>query len=335
MSAAATKPQPEVAGEILILDPNQIDTDEANRIGQFFPLKAEGLACRMDVDGQLEPIGVARAGSKAKKPWKLVYGRHRHWACLSRGRMIEARVVSGSADQLRKLQASENLDRRRMTVLEEAMFVAAVAEVAQAQALAQHGVTSMQALGAAKTNARGKFAPSAVRSDGGAYFAHPGSTSDELAAADADAEAALYNLSTAYGWRQEVCDALGYGVDKVKRFVRIHRQLVLPFPVLMEALKEHPVADNASALLKLASIAKEGREAELRALIDGPSEPAEATTPLDPKVKLYNSALKSLNRMTEIEHDALIEARIEALTITSKRRILAQLQDELGKGGKS
>lgn len=335
MSAAATKLQPEVAGEILILDPNDIDTDEANRIGQFFPLKAEGLACRMDVDGQLEPIAVARAGNKAKKPWKLIYGRHRHWACLSRGRMVEARVVSGSAEQLKRMQASEQLDRREMTVLEHAMFVAAVAEVAQAQVLAAHGVTSVQALGAARTNARGKSAPSVMRSDGDAHFAHPGSTSDELAAADADAEAALDNLSNAYGWRQEVCDAVGYGVDKVKRFLRIHRQLVVPFPDLMEALKEHPVADNASALLKLASMAKEGREAELRALIDGPSEPAEAPAPLDPKVKNYNAALKSLNRMSDFEHDALIEARIKVLSISSKRRILEDLQHELSKGGKA
>lgn len=325
---------PAIAGEILLIDPAQIDTDDANRIGQFFPLKAEGLACRIDVDGQLEPILIAKAGNRAKLPWRLVAGRHRVWACKSLGRMVEARVVAGSPDQLRKMQAAENLERRRMTVLEEAMFVAAVADVAQSQVLAVHGVTSVQALGAARTNARGKSAPSAIRSDARAHFAHPGNASDEIATADADAEAALYNLSATYGWRQEVCDAVGYSVDKVKRFLRIHRQLVVPFPTLMEALKEHPVADNASALLKLASIAKEGREAELRALVDGTEEPAEERPQLDPKVKLYNSALKSLNRMADVEHDALIEARIDALSIASKRRIFAQLQGELGKGDK-
>lgn len=331
MSGAKT---PAIAGEILLIDPAQIDTDEANRIGQFFPLKAEGLACRIDVDGQLEPILIAKTGNRAKLPWRLVAGRHRHWACQSLGRMVEARVVTGSPDQLRKMQAAENLERRRMTVVEEAMFVASVADIAQAQVLAAHGVTSSQALGAARTNARVKNDPSAVRSDGLAHFSHPGAVSDEIADADLAADAAMTNLVNAYGWRDEVAEALGFNIEKVKRFLRIHRQLVVPFPALMEALKEHPVADNASALLKLASIAKAGREAELRALVDGTEGPAEERPQLDPKVKLYNSALKSLNRMADVEHDALIEARIDALSIASKRRIFAQLQGELGKGDK-
>lgn len=331
MNGADTKPSADVAGEVLRIDPALIDADLPGRIGQFFPLKAEGLACRIAADGQLEPILIAAAGGRAGGRFRLVAGLHRLEACRSLGRAVEARVISGTKEHLRKLQAAENLDRRRMTVLEDAMFVAAVADIAQARVFAKHGVTSAQALGAARTNARGKFAPSAMRDDGKVHFLAPERTSDEIAAADEDAEAGLQALSAAYSWREEVRDALGLSLDKVKRALRIHRQLVIPFPELMDALKDHPVADNASALLKLAATAKEGREAELRALIDADGEAAPEPPAVDPKVAIYNRALKSLSRMAPIEHDALIEARIAELGLASQRRVFAQLQAKLGK----
>lgn len=334
---AAAKPQPEIAGEILLIDPAEINPDVPGRIGQFFPLKAEGLARRIDTDGQLEPIWVAKAPAKSKFKWDLVAGRHRHHACMSLGRHIEARVFSGNKEALRKLQASENLDRRRMTVLEDAMFVAAVAEIAQARVLAAHGVDSIQALGAARTNAADKSVQSALRDDGKAHFAHPGLVGDELVAADAAAEVTLEGLAGTYRWKPEVAAACGMDEKKVQRALRIHRQLVVPFPELVEALKEHPVADNASALLKLAALPKEGREAALQALAAGDEHPApsDETQPIDQGKKVYERALQVLKRLSDTEHEALIESRVQSLGIVSKRRIFEQLQSELNKGGKA
>lgn len=323
---------PGIAGEVLLLDPTQIDPDIDGRIGQFFPLKAEGLARRIAVDGQLEPVLVVRSGNRAKLPWKLVAGRHRYEACLSLGRSIEARVVSGSKEHLRRLQASENLDRRRMTALEEAMFVAAVAEIAEAQLHAKHGVQSNQQLGGKARAARANLARAAQpRTDGKVHFSHPGLVSDELAAADSDAQAAMINLAMAYQWRDEVRDALGMSESHIKRCLRIHRQLVVPFSDLMEALKEHPVADNASALLKLAGLPKEAREAELRGLIVGEDSAASAA-PESRELKLFERAIGALTRMPATAHDALIEARIDHLSLETKRRIFAALQADLKTG---
>lgn len=249
---------PEVVGEVLAIDPNAIDPDWPGRVGQFFPLKSEGLARLIDADGQHEPIRIMRAGNKAKLPWRLVAGLHRWDACRSLGRAVEARVFTGTKEEARRLQASENIDRRQMTVLERAMFVAAVAEAAQARVFAVHGVDSAQALGAARTNARGNL----HRASNDIRYVAPDRAQDQMAKADAEAQAAVNALSSAYGWREEVCAALDMSLDKVKRSLRIYRQIVEPHRALLDAIKDHPIANNQDALVTLA-----GQTAAMRAAV--------------------------------------------------------------------
>lgn len=261
---------PQVVGEILSIDVALIDPDMPGRIGQFFPLKAEGLARLIEKDGQGEPIRITRAGNKAKQPWRLVAGLHRLEACRLLGRPVEARVLTGTKEQLRRAQASENADRREMTALENAMFVAAIAEAAQARVAEQHGGLSQQQIAGKARAARGK----SHRAGGEVDFAAPERAQDQIAQADAEAQAAMDNLSIAYGWKAEVADACGLSEKKVQRAMRIQRNLVVPHRALVDAIKNHPIADNQDALAKLAGETTELRAAALEWFATNP----EATT---------------------------------------------------------
>ena len=251
---------PEVVGQIISIDTALIDPDMPGRIGQFFPLKAEGLARMIDADGgQHEPIWITKTGNKAKLPWRLVAGLHRWDACRRLQRPVEARVFSGTKEQLRRLQASENIDRRDMTVLEASMFVAAVAEAAEARVFAEHGVDNAQALGAAQTNARRNL----HRVGEEASFAEPERAQEQVAKIDAEARCALDNLSRAYGWKADVADACGINEKKLQRSLRIYRQLVVPYRELVDTIKNHPIANNQDALLELSGQTTEARRAAL------------------------------------------------------------------------
>lgn len=225
----------DVIGEIVALPPAQIDPDHDGRVGQYFPLKAEGLASRISTDGQNEPIWVSKNGPRAKLPFKLVAGLHRLEACRMLGRAIEARIVSGTAAELKARQASENLDRRVMTVLERSMFVAAVADAAKARLLELHGGMTQQAV---------------------ARIGRP-----VILQADEDATEGMDNLSMRYSWKAETAEAVGLGEKDVQRAMRIFRCLVEPNRAAIDAIKQHPVADNGSSLLLLAgkSQATQGR----------------------------------------------------------------------------
>lgn len=254
---------PEVIAQIVLVDPAQIDPDVPGRIGQFFPLRAEGLAARIGVDGQQTPILIAKSVARAKLPWRLVAGWHRMEACRLLGRAVRAEIVTGSAEKLRQLQAAENLDRREMTALERAMFVAAVAEAAQARLRAKHGVASTQALGGMAKAARVNLTRAEYET------AH-----DRAVRAEKDAESVAAEINTSYGWRGEVQDACGLNVEALKRSLRIYRGLVVPHRELMDRLRDHPIANNAKALLTLA-----GRNDPLRGrALEWLAEHPEATT---------------------------------------------------------
>lgn len=246
---------PCVVGEIISLHPDAIDPDPNGRIGQYFPVKAEGLACRIAVDGQIEPIIIAKAGPRAKLEWRLVAGRHRLEACRSLDRVVIARVVRGSADELHRIQASENIDRRELTALERSMFVAAVAEAAQRRLKDRHGDVSPQALGGITKAARRNI--------------HPADAAD--ADIEVAARAAMDNLSIAYGWKAETAAACGLGEKDVQRALRIYRGVVEPHRELIDALKDHPIAGNANALLQLARLTETRRREALEWLVANPS----------------------------------------------------------------
>lgn len=244
-----------VVDQVIELDPATIDV--TGRVGLFYPEKAEAYAALIARDGQRTPIVVRSNGNRAKLPWTLVAGLHRHAACTMAGLPIRAIVVEGDADELRAIQASENLDRRDLLPLERAMFVAAVADAAKKRAYTLHGVDNDKAL-AAKAKAATVKMTAAKRVDQIQF------TSVEKA--DAEAEFAGDMLSSAYSWNDATAAASGMGVESLKRSLRIYRIIVEPNRDLMDALKNHAVAGNASALLAIC--AKGNDPANVRAIVE-------------------------------------------------------------------
>src|SRR3546814_3348047 len=84
--------------------------------------------------------------------------------------------------------------------------------------------------------------------------------------ADAEAEGVCANLVETYRWRDAAAEACGLCVSDFKRSLRIFRIIVEPNRYLMDAIKDPPVAENASALL--ASCAKSNNPANGRAILE-------------------------------------------------------------------
>lgn len=257
----ASKPKNDapVVDQVLELEPDAIDA--SGRIGFFYPEKAEAYAALIKQDGQRTPITVRRNGSRAKQPWTLVAGRHRHAACAIAGIKVRALVAKGDDAELRAVQASENLDRRDLAPLERAMFVAAVADAAKERLRVLHGGKSQQQIAAeiGASERRGILPQRSTDRAGKVQFT-------PVEKADAEAEGAADALSQAYSWRDTAAEACGLSIDALKRSLRIFRIIVEPNRDLMDGLKDHPVAENASALLAIC--AKGNNPANVRAILE-------------------------------------------------------------------
>lgn len=349
---------PAVAGEVLSIPTDLVDPDAAGRIGLYYPIKTEGLASRIAVDGQLEPIWVRRAPARSKFPYALIAGRTRLHACEMLERPVLARVFDGTDADFARLQASQKIDRRELSVLERAMYVAAVAEAAQRQIFKLHGVSSHQALGGViRQSARLKLSRaddtqlnlSRVSND-----QTPARGGNELTEVEAEADDAAAALDKVYSWREQVRDACGLDRNALTRALTIHRCLVLPHRDLIEAIKDHPIVNNQRWLLKICAMAEPGRAEALRALaaemaasaagsgqggaaagLTAGAAAAGAEQPSnDRAMVLVQRAVSLLDRMAEAEREAFVEERALTLGVAAKRRLLARLSDELGDGGR-
>ena len=319
----ANAASPAIAGEVLSIPTNLINPDIAGRIGLYYPIKAEGMASRIAADGQQEPIWVRAAPARSKTPYVLIVGLTRLRACEILGRPVLARVFEGSDQDFARLQASQKLDRRELSVLERAMYVAAVAEAAQRRLLAQHGGITQQALAGKARAARSNL-------DRAANDQSPARGGDEVAAIDAEAGDAAAALDGVYGWREEVRDACGLSLTALKRALTIHRCLVVPHRALIEAIKEHPAANNQSLLLKIAGMAEPGRADALRALLSEVPAVEPKGQQDDRSMVLMQRAVSLLDRMAEAEREAFVEERALTLGVAAKRRLVAKLTAELG-----
>jgi ParB-like chromosome segregation protein Spo0J len=260
--SAPKKVSPPVVDQVLELDPATIDV--SGRVGLFFPEKAEAYAALMARDGQRTPITVRRNGSRAKLPWTLVAGLHRHRGCEIAGLKVRALVVEGDEDALKAAQASENLDRRDLSPLEHSMFVAAVADAAKARLRKLHGGKSQQQVAIEQ------------RWNGGGESEHIRSVKmtermdkvqfTPVERSDAEAEVAADTLAEAYRWSDATAAACGMGVESLKRSLRIFRIIVEPNRDLMDAIKDHAVAQNASALLAICANGSD--PANVRAIVE-------------------------------------------------------------------
>lgn len=214
---------------IIEIDPADVAVGE--RLGFYWPEKAEACGIAMARDGQNDPIKVTKSGSRAKQPYSLIVGLHRLRGAEILGIKIKAVIVKGDDASLLLMEASENIHRRSLTALERASFVAAVAEVTKAQLKAQHGGKSQAEVAAAMRGGRVQY------------------TSDEQA--DEMAAIGWTTLSTRYSWKEDTAEALDLGPKTVQRFVRIYHGINAQFPDLLENFKSHQVAHSADQLLEI------------------------------------------------------------------------------------
>ena len=98
--------------------------DSSNRLRPVDPAWVESLAEMMAEDGQQTPVLVRQMTGTSDKN-RLIAGGHREAAARRLGwDSIEAELVECSDDEALLLEINENLARRSLTVLEEALFLA-------------------------------------------------------------------------------------------------------------------------------------------------------------------------------------------------------------------
>lgn len=297
-------------GAVLRLPTDQIDPDGLERIGFFYPAEAEALADVIASDGQQEPIVIALPAPRAKdRRYRLVYGRHRLAACTALGIEVLARVVSGSNDELLRMQTAEQIDRRDMTVLERAAFVGRRAEIVRERALKAAGVESDHAL-AAKAKAADNLHLTNLSDAERAMLAKlpkrdepasPGPVDHAKEQADADTDA----VAGHFGWAAEVQEEFGLHYRKLHRLLTIYRALIKPFRAEVEAIAHCRIASNADALLQLAAKNEPVRQAVLKWLAQHP----EAKTAEEALVALGFSTSKGVRAADQLEGESKLLTR--------------------------
>lgn len=231
--------------EVFRLKPTDVHVGQ--RVGLFWPEKAAALGSLMQRDGQDAPIFVTFKNDR----WELVAGLHRLQGARGLGLpWVQAIEVSGSADELLRIEVDENLPRRDFEPIERAMFIRAKVDLAEKRAVKVRGEASPQAVAAAARWEK-------VRDN---VAARP---DDKV---KAEAEHAECNNCTAYGWSEHVAESMGLSRRSLFLSLKIHRQLIAPFePELVEALARSPLGRKQTALLELADIADENNR---RLIID-------------------------------------------------------------------
>lgn len=267
--ASAAKDSSTTARIVFSIPPADIEVCE--RIGLFWPAKAEAIGALMARDGQNDPIKVRKNGPRAAFPWRLVVGHHRlEGARLAGLNAIDAIQLFGTDEELRAIEASENIHRRSFAPIERACFVRAIADAAERQMRDQHDGLTQQQIAVRKRW-------EAVRDRRHIDSLDP----DKVLEIEAENTGA--NLAVVYGWSAHVADALGLSERAVFRDLALHRGLIAPFPDLYADLAKHPiVGENASALREIIAIRDEvKRRLLIEELVQYP-----ALTVADAKVRI-------------------------------------------------
>lgn len=334
--ATAPKIAPEQADVVMMLSPDDVAVGE--RLGVFWPDKAAALGRLMAEDGQDTPIKVRRCGPRAAKPWELVQGLHRlEGAKLERLPIVLAVQATGDEVELRRLEASENIERGKRGPLERANFVRAIADAAERRVKDHHsGLTPEQIAVRARWDALKAKAAGVARAE-------------ELDEAEADYTAD--NLSCVYGWQESIAEAMGMTSRSVRRDLSLHRALIAPFPGLWRDLAVHPViGDNAAALREIAAIRDEQVRRELIALIIAHPDMAlaqakakagladAAAAPATGATKYINGTVSNLGRLSAEQQRSIatnIAETIKPTALTALRDALNARIDAISQGEKA
>ncbi len=320
--------------QLLELSPTDIMIPE--RIGFLHEDKAAALGRLMAVDGQRDPIKVARnlpsksieaVVAEGKKPWRLVTGMHRLTGAAMEGISVFAIEVKGKPEDLADLEASENRHRRPLGLIERAKFTAALVRAAQERIARAHGDLDQYQRGAK------------ARWDRVKHFEETA----EAALRD-ETEDACATMAQAYGWEESVGEALDMSRRTIHRDLALFRLVIEPFPDLAEALAKHPVAGNNGSQLKaLCDLKDEGiRRKVIEALLADHEIGVEdakiaagvgAAVPLATPVahqKHYNAIEGAWSRLSLDQKRQYLPKLASMLTPDMKRQLRDQLNEELG-----
>lgn len=311
MNVAANTP---AGGEVLLLPASEIDPDGIERIGFFHEQEVATLADLISSDGQLEPIVIAAPAPRAKdRRWRLVIGRHRLAACAMLGIDVLARVVTGTNDELLRMQTAEQLDRRDMTVLERAAFVGRRAEIIRDRVLTTAGVDNDRQLAGRPKKLGTDLSPISETDLSDAQKALLAKLPKRVELAPPplpgvpveEVEADVAAVAGRYGWQAEVADEFNLHFKKMKRLLTIYRGLIKPFRAECEAIAQCRIANNADGLLQLAGKTEAARRAALQWLALNP----EAKTAEEALVALGISSSKGLREADRQEGETKLLTR--------------------------
>jgi ParB family transcriptional regulator, chromosome partitioning protein len=320
--------------QLLELSPADISIPE--RIGFLHEDKAAALGRLMAVDGQRDPIKVARnlpsktveaCVAEGKQPWRLVTGMHRLMGATYEGITVFAIEVKGKPEDLADLEASENRHRRPLGPIERAKFTAALVTAAQERIARQHGNLDQYRLGA-------KARWDRVR--------HLEESADN--ALQQETDDAADKMSAAYGWQESVADAFGLDKRTIRRDLALSRLVIEPFPEFAEPLAKHPVVGgNASQLTELTRLKDEAvRRRVIEALLANDEIGVEdakiaagvgAAVPLATPVahqKHYNAIEGAWSRLNIEQKRQFVPKLASMLTPEMKRALRDRLNEELG-----
>ncbi|MCX9146580.1 hypothetical protein [Erythrobacter sp. WG] len=334
MSGRATKRPMLAQAQLLELAPEHVLIPE--RIGFLHEDKAAALGRLMAVDGQRDPIKVTRnlpskliqdVLAEGKQPWKLVTGMHRLTGAMMEGITVFAIEVSGKAEDLADLEASENLHRRPLGPIERAKFTAALVTAAQERIAREHGNLSQHQLAIKARWDRVKH---------GEEAAEQALQQETIDTAD--------TMSAVYGWQESVADALGLDQRTIRRDLTLYRLIIQPFPDLAEALAKHPVVgENGSQLKAIAQVKDEGvrlkviealladheigvEDAKIAAGLEGFRPDA---TPVAHQ-KHMDAVTNNWKRLSVPQQRQFLPKFVALLTPEMKRTLRDQLIEELG-----
>lgn len=196
------------------------------------PEWAGALGHLMLVRGQRQPIGVRRTPTG----FKTVWGYHRvEGRRMTERPYVRAILVTGSEQDFREAEISENLFRRGLAPLERAADVA-----------------DLVAIQKARLGVRADASPQSV--------AATARWADRINLEVADA---TDTMSDAFGWTAQVSDALDLTERTIRRDLELHRGLK---PDVVEAIRALPVAQNATQLRALARLS-EGQQRAVAELL--------------------------------------------------------------------
>jgi ParB-like chromosome segregation protein Spo0J len=281
---------PRVFGDVFAVDAAEVDASK--RLRPIDTSWATALGQIVLAEGQLTPIQVSRNRGKGK-PWILIAGGHRHAAAelfldLNPLRAIE---VEGGELMQRQAEISENLHRRDLNPIDRATFIAELHDVLRARSGLDPSLSPQQIA----VNARWQ---------------------KELAKAAGDA---WLTMSHAYGFSDQIAEQSGLSLPTIKRDLMLARRLS---PLVVDRLRAHPIARNATQLRALAKLDPAEQTAVVDRLVAGAKSVAEALALLRDKPKAA-------------PEDKRLSAFIGAfarMSLTEKKGALAQLAGMLPAG---